>query len=107
MKNGKNKSKVNTGFTLNNDIIEIMDELLNDIGNTNRSRYIEKLIREDFDKRGIKVIDSNIKQKININEIFEKIATLGLPSLTKEELDILSSFSKEVDEEDMEKRKNR
>ncbi len=103
----RDKNKINTGFTLNNDIIEIMDELLNDIGNTNRSRYIEKLIREDFDKRGIKVTDANIKQKTNINEIFEKIATLGLPSLTKEELDILSSFSKEVDEEDMEKRKNR
>ena len=103
----RDKNKINTGFTLNNDIIENMDELLNDIGNTNRSRYIEKLIREDFDKRGIKVTDANIKQKTNINEIFEKIATLGLPSLTKEELDILSSFSKEVDEEDMEKRKNR
>ena len=32
-----------------------MDELLDDVGNTNRSRYIEKLIREDFEKRGIKV----------------------------------------------------
>lgn len=51
----ENKNKVNTGFTLNNDIVELMDELLNDIGNTNRSRYIEKLIREDFEKRGIKV----------------------------------------------------
>lgn len=51
----ENKNKVNTGFTLNNDIVELMDELLNDIGNTNRSRYIEKLIREDFEKRGIKI----------------------------------------------------
>lgn len=51
----KGQNKVNTGFTLNNDIVELMDELLDDIGNTNRSRYIEKLIREDLDKRGIKV----------------------------------------------------
>ena len=34
------------------DIVELMDELLVDIGNTNRSRYIEKLIREDLEKRG-------------------------------------------------------
>lgn len=47
--------KIKTGITLNNDIIELMDELLDDVGNTNRSRYIEKLIREDFEKRGIKV----------------------------------------------------
>ena len=51
----QNKNKVNTGFTLNNDIVKLMDELLDDIGNTNRSRYIEKLIREDFEKRGIKI----------------------------------------------------
>ena len=46
------KKKVKTGFTLNSDIVELMDELLDDIGNTNRSRYIEKLIREDLEKRG-------------------------------------------------------
>ena len=45
------KKKVKTGFTLNSDIVELMDELLDDI-NTNRSRYIEKLIREDLEKRG-------------------------------------------------------
>lgn len=51
----ENKNKVNTGFTLNNDIVKLMDELLSDIGNTKRSRYIEKLIRDDFEKRGIKI----------------------------------------------------
>jgi len=30
----------------------MMDEMLEDMGNTNRSRYIEKLIREDLEKRG-------------------------------------------------------
>jgi len=103
----KNKSKVNTGFTLNNDIIELMDELLNDIGNTNRSRYIEKLIREDFEKRGIKVLEANKKQKLNIDEVFEKIATLGLTSLTMDELDFISNFSKEVEKEDREERERR
>lgn len=47
-----NKKKIKTGFTLNSDVVELMDELIEDIGNTNRSRYIEKLIREDLEKRG-------------------------------------------------------
>lgn len=47
--------KIKTGVTLNNDIIELMDELIDDIGNTNRSRYIEKLVREDIERRGIKI----------------------------------------------------
>jgi metal-responsive CopG/Arc/MetJ family transcriptional regulator len=46
------KKKIKTGVTINSDIVELMDELLEDIGNTNRSRYIEKLIREDLEKRG-------------------------------------------------------
>jgi len=46
------KKKIKTGVTINSDVVELMDELLNDIGNTNRSIYIEKLIREDLEKRG-------------------------------------------------------
>ena len=46
------KKKVKTGVTINSDVVDLMDELLEDIGNTNRSRYIEKLIREDLEKRG-------------------------------------------------------
>lgn len=103
-----NKSKINTGFTLNNDIISIMDEYLKEIGNTNRSRYIEKLIKEDFERRGIKVPESNKKQKNNnIDYIFEKIYNEGLENLTKEELDFISHFSKEVDKEDKEEREKR
>lgn len=49
------KKKVKTGFTLNSDIVELMDELLDEVGNTNRSRYIEKLIREDLERRGKKI----------------------------------------------------
>jgi metal-responsive CopG/Arc/MetJ family transcriptional regulator len=46
------KKKIKTGFTINSEVVEMMDEMLEDIGNTNRSRYIEKLIREDLEKRG-------------------------------------------------------
>lgn len=48
----EDKKKIKTGVTINSEIVELMDELLEDIGNTNRSRYIEKLIREDLDRRG-------------------------------------------------------
>ena len=33
----------------------MMDEMLEDMSNTNRSRYIENLIREDLEKRGKKI----------------------------------------------------
>jgi len=48
----EDKKKIKTGVTINSDVVNLMDELLEDIGNTNRSRYIEKLIREDLEKRG-------------------------------------------------------
>lgn len=48
----EDKKKIKTGVTINSDVVDLMDELLEDIGNTNRSRYIEKLIREDLEKRG-------------------------------------------------------
>lgn len=46
------KKKIKTGVTINSEVVEMMDEMLEDMGNTNRSRYIEKLIREDLEKRG-------------------------------------------------------
>lgn len=46
--------KVKTGITLNSDVVELMDEYLEDL-NTNRSRYIENLVREDLERRGIKI----------------------------------------------------
>lgn len=49
-----NKKK-KTGITVNIDLIDIMDEYLEEIGNSNRSRYVEKLIEEDLEKRGIKI----------------------------------------------------
>jgi len=48
----EDKKKIKTGVTINSEVVEMMDEILEDIGNTNRSRYIEKLIREDLEKRG-------------------------------------------------------
>ena len=48
----EDKKKIKTGVTINSEVVEMMDEILEDIGNTNRSIYIEKLIREDLEKRG-------------------------------------------------------
>ena len=48
----EDKKKIKTGVTINSEVVEMMDEILEDIGNTNRSRYIKKLIREDLEKRG-------------------------------------------------------
>lgn len=50
-----NEKKAAASVSLNNDIIELMDEFIDDIGNTNRSRYIEKLVREDLERRGFKI----------------------------------------------------
>jgi len=49
-----NKKK-KTGITVNIELIDIMDEYLKEIGNSNRSRYVEKLIEEDLKQRGIKI----------------------------------------------------
>jgi metal-responsive CopG/Arc/MetJ family transcriptional regulator len=48
----EDKKKIKTGVTINSEVVEMMDEMLEDIGITNRSKYIEKLIREDLEKRG-------------------------------------------------------
>ena len=44
--------KSQKNISINIDLIEIMDEYLKDIGNDNRSKYIEKLIADDLEKRG-------------------------------------------------------
>lgn len=46
------KKKIKTGVTIDSNVIDIMDEFLKDIGNTTRSKYIEKLIKEDLEIRG-------------------------------------------------------
>lgn len=47
--------KGNTRVTIDNTILEILDEYLEENNITNRSKYIEKLIREDFEKNGKKI----------------------------------------------------
>ena len=49
------KKKIKTGFTIDNDLLKIMDEYLDNLGISNRSKYIEKLITEDLEKRGKKI----------------------------------------------------
>jgi len=44
--------KSQSNISVNIDLISLMDEYLKDIGNDNRSKYIEKLISEDLIKRG-------------------------------------------------------
>jgi metal-responsive CopG/Arc/MetJ family transcriptional regulator len=54
----EDKKKIKTGFTIDNDLLKIMDEYLDNLGISNRSKYIEKLITEDLEKRG-----KNIKKE--------------------------------------------
>ena len=50
------KKKLKKAISLNIELVEIMDEYLEkDLGNFNRSKYIEKLISEDLEKREIKI----------------------------------------------------
>lgn len=104
----KEESKVNTGFTINKDIVSMMDEYLDEIGNTNRSKYIEKLIREDLKK--YEPLSSKIEedmyvrflQIVNDNKLDEKAVITKLISefISKNEirldlnsiLDKLSTF---------------
>ena len=47
-----NKKKSQAGFTIDIKLHQIMEEYLKEIGVSNTSKYIENLIREDFQKRG-------------------------------------------------------
>ena len=50
------KKKIKTGITINKDLINLMDEYLTEeVGNFNRSKYIETLIIIDLKKRGKKI----------------------------------------------------
>lgn len=51
----ENKKKIKTGFTIDNDLLKIMDDYLDNLGISNRSKYIEKLITDDLEKRGKKI----------------------------------------------------
>ena len=51
----EDKKRVDIGVTIDKDLFSILEEYL--IGNniSNRSKYIENLIREDFERKGKKV----------------------------------------------------
>ena len=46
------KKRVDVGITIDTQLFELLEEYLVDNDISNRSKYIEKLIREDFEKRG-------------------------------------------------------
>lgn len=46
------KKKVNTRLTIDKDLFSIMEEYLEENNISNKSKYIENLIREDFEKKG-------------------------------------------------------
>lgn len=47
---GKRKKKIS--FSINEKLLDKMDDFLTEIDVPKRSKYIEKLIREDMEKRG-------------------------------------------------------
>lgn len=46
------KKKVNANITIDKDLLIIMEEYLEENNISNKSKYIENLIREDFQKKG-------------------------------------------------------
>lgn len=48
----EDKKKVNTRLTIDKDLNLILEEYLEENQITNKSKYIENLIREDFEKKG-------------------------------------------------------
>ena len=46
------KKRVNANITIDKDLFSILDEYLTENNISNRSKYIENLIREDFERKG-------------------------------------------------------
>lgn len=46
------KKKVDLGVTLDIELLQLLEEYLNENNISNRSKYIENLIREDFQRKG-------------------------------------------------------
>lgn len=51
-KKPEEKLKAKFSFCLDENLLEMMDKYLEDMDINNRSKYIEKLVREDMEKRG-------------------------------------------------------
>jgi len=54
----ENKKKVNVNVTIDTQLNQILEEYMEENDISNRSKYIEKLIREDFERKG-KIIERN------------------------------------------------
>lgn len=52
------KKRQNVRLTIDNNLLSILDEYLAENNIINKSKYIENLIRKDFEKKG-KKIDKN------------------------------------------------
>ena len=48
----EDKKKKDINISLDKELFSILEEYLDENGISNRSKYIENLIREDFDKKG-------------------------------------------------------
>lgn len=46
------KKKVDLGVTVDIELLQLLEEYLNENNISNRSKYIENLIREDFQRKG-------------------------------------------------------
>ena len=57
-KKPEEKKKKKFSFSINNKLLQIFDDYIEDEDISSRSKYIEKLIRDDMKKRGLN-IDQN------------------------------------------------
>ena len=48
----EDKKRVDIGVTIDKNLYDILEEYLIENDISNRSKYIEKLIREDFERKG-------------------------------------------------------
>lgn len=48
----EDKKRVNANITIDKELFSIMEEYLEENNLSNKSKYIENLIREDFERKG-------------------------------------------------------
>jgi len=51
----EDKKKVDASISIDKNVLFILEEYLTENNISNRSKYIEKLIREDFERKGKKI----------------------------------------------------
>lgn len=52
----EDKKRVDVSLTIDAELLQILEEHLDENDISNRSKYIEKLIREDFEKKGKNIV---------------------------------------------------